>query len=130
MLAENPWFSVTFDPLARVVRFRRTGLAVDDVDALGQLYAQVRATFPVEARGSMGLLVDMRDAPLRTDPRFQKIIVAEIPALSAGWRRAATLVQTEPGAHTVASLQKRAGVDSRVFVDEDAALSWLLGVDD
>ena len=82
--------------------------------------------FPVGERGDKCLLVDLRQAPLRTDPRFVKIVVAELPRLYAGWKKVASLLQTDDGARQLDALRTCAGTAGRTFFDEETALAWLL----
>ena len=70
--------------------------------------------------------MDLRQAPLRSEPRFNKIVLAEVPALYAGWRKVATLVQTEAGLRQLDEVRRSAGVSGRSFLDEQAAYAWLL----
>ena len=123
---ESHYVTVTWDAVARVVRFVRSAQPFATADHVGWGYSVAREAFPVAERADKCLLVDLRRAPLRTEPRFTKIVVAELPALSAGWRKVASLLQTEEGARQLDSLRVRAGTAGRTFLDEDAALAWLL----
>jgi hypothetical protein len=124
----HAFFDLTVDALTGIVRLARTPRAYERAEDAGAAYAAMRAAFPPEARASLALLIDTRAAPARTDPRFARIVAAELPVLMRGWRRAATLVRTEEGWAQTVAIRERAGLDPRsVFMDEDAALTWLLG---
>lgn len=125
----HAFFDLTVDALTGIVRLARTPRAYERAEDAGAAYAAMRAAFPLESRASLALLIDTRAAPARTDPRFARIVAAELPVLMRGWRRAATLVRTEEGRAQTVAIRERAGLDPRsVFTDEDAALTWLLGM--
>ena len=64
---------------------------------------------------------------MRTDPRFEKIVAAEMPRLFESWRRAGVLAATQAGVEQLARIRERAGMSGRSFLDEQEALTWLLG---
>jgi serine/threonine protein kinase len=126
----SPLFDITTDQVARVVRLTRTAVPYQRAEDAGAAYGAMRAAWPMERRGDFALLIDSRAAPMRLDPRFSKIVAAELPELVRGWRRVATLILTDEGREQIVALRQRVGVDPRgVFQDEDAALAWLLGED-
>jgi hypothetical protein len=127
VVEDGPYVRLVWEPLARLLRFTRTDVPFAAAEDVGRAYWFVRDGFPVEARAEKVLLIDLRCAPLRAEPRFIKIVAAELPALYAGWRKVAVLVQTDEGARQLAGLRDRAGVPGRTFHDESTALAWLLG---
>ncbi len=127
----SEYFGVSFDPATRLVRVTRTPKPFERAEDTAAIYGVMREAYPPSVRADMVLLIDARDAPIRTDPRFAKIVAAELPRLIAGWRRSATLVVTEAGKEQIMEIRRRAGVDPRgVFTDEDAALCYLLAPSD
>jgi serine/threonine protein kinase len=124
---QSRWVTIEWDPVARLVRYTRSSEPFAVADDVGRGFSSLRDAFPVAERADKLLLVDLRVGPLRTDPRFVKIALAELPGLQAGWRRVASLVSTEEGARQMASLRERTGLPARVFRDEETALAWLLG---
>lgn len=124
----TPFFDITTDPVTRIVRLARTALPYERAEDAGAAYSTMRAAWPMERRGDFALLIDSRAAPMRLDPRFSKIVAAELPELVRGWRRVATLILTDEGHAQIVALRQRVSIDPRrVFQDEDAALAWLLG---
>jgi serine/threonine protein kinase len=131
LLEGNEYIQFTFDPLARIARFKRTAVPYPSPEDVGHAFTLAREAFPVAERKEKALLMDIRDGPLRTDPRFTAIVAAESHGLQAGWRRVAWLVRTEEGVRQLDMLRQRGGHQNRrVFRDEDAALTYLLGLDD
>lgn len=122
----SDFFVVSHDPLARLVRAERTERELGAAEEIGQVFSLLRSVFPPEARPGLSLLIDVRRGPIRSDPRFQKIVIAEIGEVYQGWRRVALLVATERGLEQGLEMRDRAAVDGRVFFDEQAAMSWLL----
>ena len=112
--------------VARAVRFVRSEEPFAVADNVGWGYLVAREAFPVAERVDKCLLVDLRRAPLRTDPRFTKLVADELPSLCFGWRKVASLLQTIEGARQLKDLRARVGTSGRTFPDEDAALAWLL----
>jgi serine/threonine protein kinase len=128
----SEYAELSYDPLARIARFRRTPVPYPTAEDVGQTFALARETFPLADRAGKALLMDVRDAPRRTDPRFMAIVTAESAALHTGWRRVAWLVRTEEGLQQLNQLAQDSGALrngrslARVFRDEDAALTFLL----
>lgn len=130
VVESTPHVALAYDPLARVVRFTRTPVPYPTAEDVGHTFGLMRDAFPVDIRGDKGLLIDVRAAPARNDPRFEKILAVEIADLYRGWRRVATLVATDGGVAQVQALRKKANTNGGTFVDEDAALAFLLGAGD
>jgi serine/threonine protein kinase len=118
--------TILWDPVARLVRYTRSDVPFTVADEAGRSYSVMRDAFAAAERGDKVLLIDLRLGPLRADPRFVKIALAELPELQSGWRRVATVVRTEEGMRQLSALIERAGLPARLFFDPDAALSWLL----
>lgn len=130
LFERNEFLELSFDPMTRIVRYLRTATPFPSADDVGQSYGVVSHTYPAAVREDKALLIDLRAAPLRTDPRFAKIVTAEMPRLLDGWRRVATLVATDEGRQQLAELRARAGLAGDTFLDEDAALAFLLAETD
>jgi serine/threonine protein kinase len=121
----SPFVILSEDPATRVVRFTRTSLPFVTAEDVGQGYSVLRDAFPEVERRERLLLIDLREAPTRTDPRFHKIVAAELPDVYRGWRKSAALLQTAAGARGLEALWARAGLTGMTFLDEQAALDWL-----
>lgn len=112
---------------SRLVRFARTSVPYAAAADIGESYALLHSAFPPHERGALSLLLDVRAGPMRTDPRFEKIVAAEMPRLFESWRRAGVLAATQAGVEQLARIRERAGMSGRSFLDEQEALTWLLG---
>ena len=76
-------------------------------------------------RGRLGLLIDLRAAPGRNDPDFERAMTTRRSELVRGFRAAAILVQTRVGELQIARITREDGSHARVFADEAKALAWL-----
>ncbi len=126
LIDANQYYTIRFDPVTRVVSFTRTSEPFARSEDVGWGYSVAREAFSIAERANTCLLLDVRQAPLRSEPRFNKIVLAEVPALYAGWRKVATLVQSEAGLRQLDEVRRSAGVYGRSFLDEQAAYAWLL----
>jgi serine/threonine protein kinase len=129
LIDANPYYTITWDKTAQVVCFTRTETPFAHSEDVGWGYSVAREAFSLAERQDQSLLMDLRRAPLRAEPRFTKIVIAEMPGLYAGWKKVATLVRSQEGLAQVDQLRSRAGVVGRSFVDESAALAWLMSED-
>ncbi len=109
-----------------LVRLVRTSVPYAAAADIGESYALLHSAFPLDQRSALSFLLDVRAAPMRTDPRFEKIVAEEVPRLYQGWRRAGVLAATHAGVEQLARIRERAGVSGRSFLDEQEALAWLL----
>jgi serine/threonine protein kinase len=125
----NPYVTVTWDEQTRIACFARSAQPFAAAEHVGWGYSVMREAFPGAERADKCLLVDLRRAPMRAEPRFTKIVLAELPLLYAGWRKVASVVKTQEGLRQLEDLRARAGIEGRAFVDEEAALAWLLAVE-
>ena len=129
-MAAGPWhseyFIVSHDPVVGLVRVERTENEMRSAEEVGQVFSLLRSLFPVESRAGLSLLIDVRRGPLRSDPRFEKIVISETIDIYRGWRRAALLAATARGIEQINTIRERSGIDGRAFRDEETALSWLL----
>ena len=124
-LGGNELVSVSVDHargLARVTRSAQRGSSVEEIvtafDAASRLLDGLD-------RGRLGLLIDLRAAPGRNDPEFERAMTTRRSELVRGFRAAAILVQTPVGELQIARITREDGSHARVFADEAKALAWL-----
>jgi serine/threonine protein kinase len=126
IIDQSPYVTILWEPVARLVRYTRSDVPFAVADDVGRGYSIMRDAFAAAERGDKILLLDLRLGPLRADPRFVKIALAELPELQAGWRKVANVVRTDEGMRQLSKLGQSIGLPARLFFDEDAALAWLL----
>ncbi|MCS6857739.1 MAG: hypothetical protein NZM37_08515 [Sandaracinaceae bacterium] len=72
------------------------------------------------------ILVDLREAPGRNDPEFEKAISSSRRAIWAHFKKRATLVRSQVGALQVQRHYREDGIEGEVFTDEKEALGHLM----
>lgn len=96
--------------------------------------ADVRSSFdlvrrvvePIE-RAITSVLVDMRLAPPRDDPEFERAAADQPKYLSRDFKRSAVLIRTAIGLLHVQRHMQRLGLPMKVFNDEQQAFDYLRG---
>jgi hypothetical protein len=125
-LHQDAWFRLEREPRDDVYRLARSAQPFADLAACEEAYRRAEA-----ALGSPGpsakLLLDVRDAPPRNDPDFERVVVQRRDPIFARFGRVAVLVRTAVGLLQIQRLNKDAGPNVRAFDDEDKAFDWLLG---
>lgn len=126
----NETASIWMDDARCLVRLRRSSHRVERPDematAMQTLIDELDRLVPLSVRGKWGLLQDMRDAPLLTDPALEQAVARHAGRLRQGWLRLAVLVRTPVGKLQVrrtTTNEQAAGRD--VFDDEIEALNYL-----
>ena len=110
----------------RIVRILRTAAPYASIDEVHATFLDLRArlhALPL-ARAPHGLLVDLRDGPLRSDPPFEEAAREHRPRLFEGFAAGAVLVRTLSGKIQL-SRQERVDRAYRSFDDEEEALAFL-----
>ena len=118
-------FHVDVDAGARVVRATRTALAFASVDEMQRAHKEFLRVVGPFAQHS--LLLDVRLAPARNDPEYEKGLAALRRQITARFRRVAILVKSAVGGLHARRLAREDGVAMRIFQDEAAALDYLAG---
>lgn len=114
------------DEERRLVRRTRTALGFPSLEAAQADYEAMLESYEHIDRPEYALLIDVRAAPPRNDPAFEKMVRAYHDRLYSGFRRLATLVKTQAGKLQVTRLFQRSSFAMRVFHDDEAgALEYL-----
>ncbi len=125
-LLTSPFFEVVrYD---RVVRVARTERALESAVELDRAHDEVTRVLDTLPRSRMGILVDLRLAPARNDPEFEKAMAAHRTRMFSGFARRAVLVKSAVGKLHVQRHARQDGHDGlQVFTDPDAALAFAAG---
>lgn len=126
ILLSTPQIKVVTGPDARLVRYVRTSVPYGSIFEYEVLHERVGAFFDHLGRKQHVLLVDTREAVMNTDPVFEKASNRIRVHLMRDFQRVAVLVKTAIGALQVARHIREGSLDSSVFSDEAAAISFLL----
>jgi hypothetical protein len=117
-LLTSPFFEVARSSEG-VVAVTRTDRAFESADELDRAHRDLVATLDRLPRKSLGLLVDLRRAPARNDPEFERQMPEHRRRLFEGFARRAVLVKTAVGKlHVQRHAQSDGFRDLSVFTDE------------
>lgn len=128
LLLSTPQVTLATGPDSRLVRYVRTSVPYPSVLEYELLHERLADLLDQHGRRHHVLLFDVREAVMNTDPTFERVAVRVRQILARDFRRTAFLVKTAIGALQVSRLIREDSLDSAVFSDETAAISFLLGV--
>lgn len=126
-LFSNCFVNASVDDSRRIALFTRSDRPFTHLEELHDAYgALVRISASLD-RKSLGLLIDLRDAPARNDPAFEQAMSKYRGPMMQGYQRVALLVKTVTGKLQVSrhALEDR----TAVLVTQDAteASAFLTG---
>jgi hypothetical protein len=116
----SPFYEVTHDTSADVVRVRRTS---EPFGATVHVRAEVDRLLSALPARAGGVIIDMRDAPPRNDPEFEAAMRHLRFTLGQRFARKVVLVRTASGQMQVNRLHRTEQADYRVTLDPDEALA-------
>lgn len=122
-------FLVDVDDVSNVLRRRRTDVGYASTDEIDRAYDALFAAVESFHRPEYGLLSDMRLAPPRNDPAFERAVGRYHARFYGGFHKIAHLVRSEAGR---LQITRMAHPDTarrmRVFTSEAEALDFLTGL--
>ncbi len=122
-LLASPWFEVERMP-GRLLRVVRTDRSFESAEELDRAHLELFEVLERLPRDQLGVLVDLRQAPARNDPEFERLMRAHRPRIFAEFARRAVLVKTAVGKLHVQRHARADGyADLVVFTDEPSAMS-------
>jgi hypothetical protein len=124
-LLSNRYCTVSLDSARGILRFTRTEQPYASLVDVADVHERVGRIFDRAGRDRNTLLVDMRRAPLNSDPAFEKAAGRGRKVLVRGFGRVAVLVQTAVGALQVKRHLREDGIPGDVFTDEGTAVQFL-----
>jgi hypothetical protein len=116
---------VEIDEDAGILRRARTAEPFASVEELEWSFAELLATIAPFDRTRLGQLIDVREAPPRTDPAFEAVVMKHNAAVYRGFRATAILVRSAAGRLHVKRMTDASGVEAHVFVNEEEAIEFL-----
>jgi hypothetical protein len=121
----DAYFVVESDSVNHLVVVRRTERAFETLDDATRAHEAVVEKLSMLSRRAFCLLVDLRSAPLRSDPEFEEAIAPVRKRLFSGFARTAVIVRTAAGRMQVSRHLRSDGVDPNVYVEENEAIAFL-----
>lgn len=124
---QTPYFIVRSDVAGFVVRVQRSGLDYPDIPSMERDMDAINAGLDRLGRDRKGLLVDLREGPMRNDTPFEDAIRRVMPKLLRGYRTVAVIVRSAVGALQLKRHFREANIVGEVFQDELEAMEYLRG---
>jgi hypothetical protein len=125
-LMRNAYSVITREQNGRLIRVARTSVPLDIADRLDDASKQLLQIVPVRERTRLALLLDVREAPLRSDDAFEKAMRPVIERLVEGFKVRATLVRTAIGKLQLSRTARERNTSATVFDDDRAAVAHLI----
>jgi hypothetical protein len=122
---KSTFYHLTVQPSDRLARLVRGAAPFSSLQEMGKEMDAVNHALNPLRTSCVGLLVDVRLAPARNDPEFERAFEPHRVRLHAGFGRSAVLTKTTVGKMQV----QRLGLGARnlgAFVSEPEALAFLL----
>jgi hypothetical protein len=126
ILLRTPHVTISREPGQSFIRLVRTAEPIRSLADVEVAESVLERAAPKAERAKMGLLMDVREAPMRNDPEFERTIAPRVARLGAGFGRTAVLVRSAIGKLQVAR-QSRDVTGSAIatFDDENEAVAFL-----
>lgn len=128
-LLQTPYLIIARVPGFDVIHFKRLSLALYTLETLHKAMNDAIAAMDTLDRGRFSLLLDVREAPLRTDPEFEQVFAMYRAKLLGGFAKIAVLLKTEVGKLQAMRMGREDKLSFRTFIDEREAMSYLTGSD-
>lgn len=128
LLLTTPQITLTAEADTRLVRYVRSSVPYPSLEEYERLHQQAARLLDHLGRKRHVLLVDMRAATMNNDPAFERAATRARQLLVRDFRRLAVLARTAVGALQIGRHIREDSLDSPIFSDETAAISYLLGV--
>jgi hypothetical protein len=122
-LLDDAAFRIEIDSQG-ICRIARTNAGFDTTESCVRAHERV-AEAVASLHGHPRAIFDVRLAPPRNDPEFEKIVLKLNTRMFRPFERVAFLVRTAAGKLHVRRLTRDVAAEVEVFADEGEALAWL-----
>lgn len=123
LLLDDAAFHIEIDAQG-ICRIVRTSAGFDTTESCIRAHERV-CDAVASLRGHMRATFDVRLAPPRNDPEFERIVLKMNARMFRPFERVAFLVRTAAGKLHAKRLTRDVAAQIEVFTDEAEALSWL-----
>lgn len=127
VLLSTDFWRMEEDSSLRLVFLKRTSTKFLDINLLkqqnGAVISQIRTTHK-----SFGIVVDMREAPMRNDPEFESAMETLRSAIRSGYARTAVLISTGVGVLQINRLTREDGSQTFATRSEVDAVEFARGL--
>lgn len=126
VLSEKPFFSVSYDQGNQRVRLARSALKFETSSDVDIAFNEAEGVLAGFRRAKLGLLVDMRQAPLFPPPEVEEVIGRRMTRFTLGFAALAVLVATPSGVLELGRRKREGGHGGlQAYTDEAKALASL-----
>lgn len=125
LLIANDFVSVSLDRVRRIARVTRSAERPQSIEQITQAFEDASRALDTFHRAGARLLIDLREAPGRNDPEFERAMATRRSELMRGFVAVAILVLTPVGELQISRIAREDGSSAKVFTDEEKALAWL-----
>ncbi len=127
-LGRSAHWIVEHDVPRGFLRFRRTSVPFASKEEIQAQLVDADRFLAGLDRSKLGMLLDMRDGPMRNDAAYEEALGGRDLRFFSGFARFATLVRTQVGKLQVMRRTRAVGVDRSVFTDEGEAVAAVVAV--
>jgi len=124
-LYRDEYATVVADPDGIIVRIVRSSVPHPTPEILEERYMQVTRAMDRYGRRGRGLLVDVRSAVGRNEPRFDEALRRARARNDAGFARIAVLLRSQAGMLQLMRLSEEDGTVRLITMNEEAAVGYL-----
>ena len=115
------------DYARRIVILRRSANAFRNSAEVDRTIVDLASAVSDRVRSGASILLDMRDAPVRTNPELDTAFERYRAETERGFERVAVVVESTLGKIRSDRLKQTSQADVGIFLSLDEGLSWLLG---
>jgi hypothetical protein len=124
-LLKNDFLTISMDRERGIVHIVRSPVRFTTAAECDRIYAEAARAVSILDRPRLGLLIDLRDAPLTQDSDIERCIGGHRKRIISGYSKVAILVRTAAGGLQVSRHSREDGIRVAVFQTEENARAYL-----
>jgi hypothetical protein len=125
-LLSNDFVVVDVDYARRLVVLRRSANAFRHPADVDRTIVDLTSAVPDRMRAGAGILLDMRDAPVRANPELETAFERYRTETERGFARVAVVVESTLGKIRSDRLKQTARAEVGIFLSLEDGIAWLL----
>jgi hypothetical protein len=125
-LLRNEFVEVEVDYVRRIVLLRRSANPFRHPTEFDRTIVDLTNAVPDRVRSGAGILLDMRDAPVRANPELETAFERYRSETERGFARVAVVVESTLGKIRSDRLKQTARAEVEIFLSLDDGIAWLL----
>jgi hypothetical protein len=125
-LLRTEFVEVEVDYVRRIVILRRSANAFRHPAEVDRTIVDLTNAVPDRMRSGAGILLDMRDAPVRANPELETAFERYRSETERGFARVAVVVESTLGKIRSDRLKQTSRAEVGIFLSLDEGITWLL----